>query len=72
MSKQVKRERNPDACCGTCPYWARWVNSRTNEPMSTGDCQRHAPTTNDDAPTRLVQQWCGEHPDFWIERKDGK
>ena len=64
------KHRNFAANCGNCPYWLR-------QSHGVGDC-RPSPApisdTVDGIPGRIgdwrqtrPDQWCGQHPDFWLE-----
>lgn len=50
-------ERNPDARCETCPYFADMVF-----PEGLGACHRYPVEA-----FKLSVQWCGEHPEFLRE-----
>ncbi len=50
------KKRNPNATCGTCPYWHRHPKS------VCGDCR-----ANPEVVEMLDTEWCGQHPDFWEE-----
>ena len=65
--------RNPDAICGTCPYWEGWPEDVDEEdwPTYIGTCKRRPFADNsDDNWTNSAwvavnySNWCGEHPDF--------
>lgn len=62
MSTGNNRRRNPKATCTTCPYF--WVS----ENDQWKDCRRQCPTNfNPKYPQVSEINWCGEHPDFWME-----
>ena len=69
----MSKQRNPDAVCGSCPYWARITSARvrgnTRKPPWGGVCKRVAPVRmNLESWPRLTEDnWCGEHPDFFSE-----
>jgi len=48
-------KRNPDAKCGTCPYWHQ------NPKSTCGNCQAVSWTCIE----KLDTEWCGQHPHFW-------
>lgn len=57
------RTRNPEACCGNCPYW----DDDTDGPVlywhyCRKSCPPHKGATQ-------AEDFCGEHPEFWMEEK---
>lgn len=72
MAEDAKRTRNPEAVCGKCPYWEAEECRRTppirqehgvlrelNHPYPNVTYKSKYPRTASD-------QWCGEHPSFWL------
>lgn len=66
------KQRNPKATCETCPYWSteRPVRSMAKFDASImgiddediGCCRRGVYT-----PRKFSFDWCGEHPDFFVD-----
>ena len=56
-------KRNPNAKCGTCPYWLLSIPED-----NIGECHRDNPHAVDPYrrwETTNSKEWCGQHPDFW-------
>lgn len=69
----MPKVRNPVATCWTCPYWKK-INMIN--PI-TGNCLLHGPVlggTSEHAyttfPVMDPANWCGEHPEFFMEVED--
>ena len=65
-------ERNPEATCGTCPYWQVIANALSNDPRVLGECRfdsaRHHPNPLYPWPVTDERDWCGRHPDFVVPK----
>lgn len=74
----MPKQRNLDACCGNCPYWDD-LSDDDNFSIGNGFCRRKCPSFFDrdaipersaysyDWPVTDTSDYCGEHPDFFIE-----
>jgi hypothetical protein len=66
----MNKTRNPNATCGTCPYWGLIDGD-------VGECRQGTPGVyvfpedNENGEDYVIwictpsNKWCGEHPDFW-------
>ena len=60
------KQRNPEATCGTCPYW----EPPQGATRYLGHCLRVAPGKGRwDEHEMYETGWCGEHPDFFLEEE---
>lgn len=64
-------ERNPEAVCGTCPFWSGTMSilsakCRYSHPEELAISEE---SMNDWTDTNH-EWWCGEHPDFVLEESD--
>jgi hypothetical protein len=66
----MNKTRNPNATCGTCPYWGLIDGD-------VGECRQGTPGVyvfpedNENGEDYVIwictpsNKWCGKHPDFW-------
>lgn len=62
----MAKQRNPEARCGTCPYWhgpLTYPEGMQPDDM-VGECRRWPLKEN----ITERDYWCGEHPDFWLSK----
>lgn len=61
-------QRNPEARCGTCPYWHSDKQQCRREPakLFTGFIDKYDEENKNHWPNSFARAWCGEHPDFWL------
>lgn len=59
-------KRNPDATCGNCPYLdnagGKWMHNN----IESGYCAKD----NDKRYIKGKSDWCGQHPEFWMEEQE--
>ena len=57
------KTRNPNANCGNCPYWKHIKDGIGHcRPKPASECGSWQETD--------VGEWCGRHPNFWLEETD--
>ena len=59
-------QRNPEATCATCPYWA----DRYLRDGKSGWCAKYAPDGRERPKYR--DEFCGEHPDFELPGEEAE
>ena len=56
------KQRNPEARCGNCPYFAQGSKG-----SKFGNCLRFPPCLVNSTGLVMPERVCGEHPDFFKE-----
>ncbi len=67
----MEMERNDKATCWTCPFWAGSSNilaaeCRRSHPEELAVDEGHGTTWTS---THPINDWCGQHPDFFLEEE---